>query len=69
MKRIVLLVFLLGLFISCSNQKSADTPWNDDANLMHRVDSVLKLTHLASPPLKIIKNRPKISYFRAILVA
>ncbi len=47
MKRIVLLSLLMGLFFSCSNEKkTADTPWNDDAGLMNRVDSVLKLMTL-----------------------
>ncbi len=42
MNRIGLLICVL-LFISCSKQKnSVDTPWNDDARLQFRVDSVLK---------------------------
>ena len=48
MKQIVMLCLVLGLFVACSNQKKSanNTPWNDDAKLANRIDSVMKLMTL-----------------------
>jgi len=47
MKQIVMLCLSLGFFVACSNQKkSADITWNDNAHLVSKVDSVLKMMTL-----------------------